>query len=104
MDHVSEINKLKAKLQKSEAKIKGLEHDIYAYRGCLGYPLPDGHFGNLWNGQTPRCKLCEAKDLLHVALKTDYDRLEDNGCDLCKRARDLVDCAVPRLSEKEKSE
>ena len=40
--------------------IRELRHDIQAYRGALGYPVPGDHDGRLSNGSTPVNGIAEA--------------------------------------------
>lgn len=42
-------------------ELAGLKHDIQAYRGALGYPVPGSHDGRTSDGFYPICGMCDAK-------------------------------------------
>ena len=71
LEESTHVMDLLARLRDSEAKRQAAEHDIRAYRGALGYPVPGTHDGKLTSGETPMCGLCDAKERARQAAEAE---------------------------------
>ena len=53
------------------AALAAARRDIEAYRGAIGYSAPGDHDGRLSDGTTPICGLCDAKEKLLAAARSE---------------------------------
>lgn len=74
-------------LRIGEKREQRLDHDLLAYAGALGYPIPGDHNGLLTSGEQPKCGLCDAKEKLLVRVEAERDRADRSAKGWMETAR-----------------